>query len=242
MNTIIRLGTNIPNYKQIYSNFSQRCLTNNPDFKQVKGEFIGIKNTFLSHRQTDSFCTNTLKLAQTLIDNGNEKLANVLINEIGKIYLSMRKYGDAERLIRYSLEYSRSVNDRLHVLARLNDLEEIFRAQKNRKRIFGVLRDKKECLKEIIADYDGSVKNFQTIFRPPTSLESVKTQLAYTYSGISDMLWYRSPENSLRAVQKSKQIYEELKKQEQLIYINNKIKILTERINATAQGDKELMQ
>lgn len=230
MNIILHKGSCIPNYENVYNEFSQRCLAANPDLNKIKVDFSKLKGKYIRSNQTSSFCDQTLQLARMLVDNGKENLANIFINEVGKIYKSFRNYEQAECLIRYSMEISRKAGDNFHVLARLNDLEDIARKSNDKRKTFRILRAKKECIKEIIANYDENVKNFQTIIHPPTSLNSVKMQLAYTYSGISDMLWYSSPVNSLRATKKAIEIYEEIGGTKQLIHLRDKKRMLEERI------------
>lgn len=143
MNTNIIKGVPLQNYNQLYSDFSKKCLTNQPSLQEVKSDFVHLKGKYIHSRQIDNFCTKTVELIKYLINNGNEKLANMLINEIGKIHMSFRNYGEAESFIRYSMNLSQKAGDNFHVLARLNDLEQIYRYENKKKKVFEILRLKK---------------------------------------------------------------------------------------------------
>ena len=106
------------------------------------------------------------------------------------------------------------------------------------KKLLGVLHNKKECIKEIINNYDVSVKNYQSIVRPPTSLDAVMVQLAYTYSDISDLLLRRRPQDSLNATVKARNIYQKLGRAKETQYLNVKIERIAQRLQRSKHLDK----
>ncbi len=232
--TIKRYNPLYKGYKNFVKNFSKESVSQN----EIKTEFIYLQDRFVKEGQTEAFCANSENLIEQLITNGREKIANILLNELGKLHLRKKHFPLAEKYIIMSLNLSKNFKDNFHVLARLNDLERIYKATGERKKLLGVLHNKKECIKEIINNYDVSVKNYQSIVRPPTSLDAVMVQLAYTYSDISDLLLRRRPQDSLNATVKARNIYQKLGRAKETQYLNVKIERIAQRLQRSKHLDK----
>ena len=225
--------------KDLYSNFERNCHTvSDCNFAEVKDTFQKLNAEYTKQGFGRQFFFNSEQLTDNLIKNGNFRLANILINELGKIYMRIGKNDLAEKTIMQSMDISTQLNDNLHVLARLSDLEILYKKSGNRKRLFQILHDKKQCAKDIINDYDNCVKNFQSLHREPASLDAVKKQLAYTYSGLADLLMHSKPKDSLKLTQKAKEIYDELGQQKEAEYLKIKIGIIERYIKKKANKTK----
>lgn len=238
MKTGIRVGNIVPNYDHIYSNFTQNCLNQVNNLDGAKKAFLDTKLTFLKAKEADNFCQRTAAFVPELIKRGSNELANIFLVEISKLYMSMRNYQAAEGIIKKSLDMSREMGDNFHVLARLNDLQTIYKEIRNRREYFNVLRDKKACLKEMINNYDENLTKYRSITRPATRLSSLKFQLAYVFSDISDLLKYNNLNNSIRSCQKALEIFEELGSHQQIKYFRVKLQRLMDRMGA--QGNQEI--
>ena len=97
-----------------------------------------------------------------------------------------------------------------------------------------IYKQKKECCKRVIADYEQNVKNYDSILKKPTPKEGVQTQLAFTYSDLAHMLERRKPQDAVNLYTKSKNIYEGLGKERETAYLTERIRRLQERYNKLA--------
>lgn len=214
---------------KLYSEFSKRCLNNTieaTNIKLAKADFLKVRDVFIKQKQIEDLCDRTLNLSQELKNNGNSQLSDILINEIGKLCLSFNRKSKAEELLLMAVDNSRAKNDGLHELARLTDLEYLYKNSNERKKLFEILNQKKACCKRIIANYDENAANFNSIFRKPTTKRGVQVQLAITYSTLGQMLERRRPENAIKLYSKSFDIYKDLEYTKESNYLATRIKRL----------------
>lgn len=216
---------------EMYNSFTRSCLCQNKEPKELKDEFLRLNVKHVKNGMGETFLYKSEKLSGHLLKNGKLKLANIFINELGKIYLRIGDVEQAEKTIRKSIKISALLNDNIHVLARLNDLEYLYKAINDKEKLFKILKEKKQCALEIINNYEKNAKNFNTNVKEPTSLESVKKQLAFTYSDMAELLLPDKPNESLKLIQKTKEIYEELGQKKEVDFLNVKMQIIKKRMN-----------
>ncbi len=234
MKVLFRLGTQENIFQEAYSAFSNNCLRNKPTLEIAKNNFQEIRDLFIKNKQLENFCEKTLNLSEELSNQGEQKLNDMIINELSKLCLRY-KLPMAENILKISIENSRKKGDGLHVLARLTDLEELYKSTRNRKSLFFTLKQKKECCKQILENYDSNIQNFDSIHKKPTSREGIQTQLAYTYSDLASLLERRKPKDAINLYSKSQDIYVTLQKEQESKYLKEKIKRLQTRFNLTPE-------
>ena len=210
----------------MFSSFARNCIGKTKNNMQLKDEFLTLNRNYTKSGLGDTFLYKSERLSCHLLKNGNLKLANIFINELGKIYLRIGNAELAEKTILKSLRISELLNDELHVLARCNDLEYLYKALDNKEKLFKLLQMKKNCAKRIVRDYEKCAKNFNSLMREPTSLESVKKQLAFTYNDMADILVSKRPKDSIKMVEKAKEIYKELGQQKEVNFLTIKMQII----------------
>ena len=231
MKVLFRLGDQ--NFiTKAYEEFSERCLAKTQDIVSTKSDFKTIGDLFIREKKVDDFCEKTLNLSKQLNKNGQSGLSDLFINELSKICVNLN-FPKAEEFLKIALENSRKNKDGFHELARLTDLEYLYRNNNDRKALFSILRQKKACCKNVIENYDENLKNYASIHRAPTSKKSIKTQLAFTYSDIAEMLERKKPEDAINLYEKSKNIYIELGQQRESDYLKERIRRITARLNKT---------
>ena len=212
-----------PIIKNQYRIFRRSCFSKNKEPIEIKNEFIRLNFEYRKFGMIETFLFETQKLTDRLIKSGKLNIANILINELGKIYFKIGNIELAEKNIKESLRISTLFNDTLHMLARFTDLEKIYRLTNNKYELIKTLKLKKDCAKEIIKDYENSTRNFRSLIKTPTSLESVKIQLAYTYNDLADLLMYKKPKDSIKMLEKALEIYTEIGSDNEAKYIKKKI-------------------
>ena len=193
-----------------YNELTKTCLTQNTPIKKVKTEYWITQDFFVKNGQVQDFYDKTLNLSRNVEVQGNKDISKLLVNELCKLGMKFKLKETPEDLLYKAIRNYKKNNDGFHELARIIDLEELYAQGFSRKDVFRVLRMKKDCCKRILANYDENVKNFASIKKTPTSKESVKAQLAYTYSRIGDLLAERNPVDAIRAFAKSRDMNLEL--------------------------------
>lgn len=229
MKVLFKLGKQNDIFQSAYANFTKRCLRPEQEILNAKNDYIEIRDLFVHGGKVEDFCNRTVKLSDELKINGNSRLSDLLINELSKLCINFNMQAKAEELLHIALENSRKKNDGLHELARLTDLEYLYKNLNDRKNLFNILQQKKECCKNVIAEYEQNVKNYDSILKKPTPKEGVQTQLAFTYSDLAHMLERRKPKDAVNLYTKCRNIYESLGRERETAYLNERIRRLSER-------------
>ena len=216
--------------KNRLKSFVRSCINNEYELTNVKSEFIRLNNVCKQNGIHPLFCDGTERLYKYLMAHNNIKLSNILLGELGKIYARSGNIHLAEGALNKSLEISRTMDDKLHVLARLTDLEFLYKDCGDKKKLYGVLKDKIKYSKEVIKNYEHYASNFDTLTKTPATKNSIKIQLAYAYTNLADLLMRKHPQDSLKLVEKAKQIYMELAQQREIKYLDVKQNIIKSHI------------
>ena len=230
---VIKFGSVENIFQKTYNDFSRSCRQINPELANIRSRFNDVRDIFIRGNQVNAFCDNTINLSNQLKTEGNTDLSTFLLNELSKLCVQFNMYKKAEELLFIAIDNSRKNQDGLHELARIIDLERIYKATGNRKAMFQILAQKKECCKRVIANYDENLANFRTIHRNPTTKKDVQVQLAFTYSDLAKMLERRKPVDSIKLYTKAKQIYEEVGRPKEVAYLEEKLRRIKERNNIT---------
>lgn len=213
-------------FHKAYGEFSRLCLTPGTDIGVAKDSFVRTRNLFIRKHRVEEFCDRTFELSEKLKEKGNTSLSSLFVSELGKTCRSFRLYEQAEALLNIAIENYQKSKDGLHELARLVDLEDMYKLLNYRRGLFDVLNRKKECCKRVIANYDENAAHFESVHIKPTPKTNVQVQLAFTYSTLAQMLERRKPENAIKLYQKAKNIYEELGREQEVAYLKKRLKDL----------------
>ena len=208
---------------ETYRNDVKLCLKYPEDTRTAKENFLKLEALCRQTNQNDVFCINAEKFATHLQKSGKIKLANIIYGELGKIYGAIGKTELAEECIEKSIEICNCLDDKIHILARLTDLEIIFKQVRNGKKLYSTLIRKIECAKAILQDYEHYSKTFNTISKKPLSPESIKVQMAYAYSDLADIIKHKRPNHSIKLLKKAQDIYIELNRKKEVNYLEKKI-------------------
>ena len=231
----------ISTYANLYKNFCRNCNSAPQDLFNAKKEFSNLKRIFIPNNRTRELTKRTEHFNEDLSERGNNKLADILTNELGKLHLRLGNYAEAEKFTLKTIENCYAEQDLIHAAARFSDLEIIYKDVNDRKRLYQALNDKKYCIKEILSDYDFYKQKFQSIVRPPTTKESLQIQLAYTYTELSKLLLFNKPKDSCKALMKAKSIYDELGKAKESAYYKNRIRWVMSKIRLNEYENRHKM-
>lgn len=228
---VIKIGSAENIFQQTYNDFCATCRQKSPELANIRDKFHELRDLFISRNQVDELCDSTIELSSQLHKEGIPDISSLLLNELSKICVQFNLHDKAERLLCIAINNSRQNNDGLHELARIIDLERIYKFSGNRRGMFQILSQKKECCKKIIENYEENLANFRTIHRKPTSKKDVQIQLAFTYSDLAGMIERRKPIDALKLYEKSKQIYIDLGAKKEVAYLKEKIRRVRIRNN-----------
>lgn len=220
----------ISTYSKLYKNFCRNCKSAPQDLLGAKREFANLERIFIPNKRTSELNRRTENFIEDLSERGENKLADLLTNELGKLNLKLGNYDAAEKFTIKSIRNFYAEQDLIHAAARFSDLEILYKNIGDRKGLYQALHDKKSCIKEILSNYDFYKQKFQSIVRPPTTKESLEIQLAYTYTELSNLLLFSKPKDSCKALMKAKAIYDNLGKTKESNYYKNRIRWVMSKV------------
>lgn len=231
MKTIAKIGSAADLFKTSFTNFRTRCLNPNSEILELKTDYNTMQDLFVNHRQIEAFCDRIIELSETLAAKGQTRIGDFLVNQICKLCLRFNLKDRAESFLHLAIENSRRKNDGMHELARLIDLEQLYREVNARRDLFRVLGEKKDCCKRLLETYEEQCARFDTIVALPTSRDAIKIQLAYTYSDLASLLERRRPIDALKLYEKTKDIYHSIGRTREVEYLQEKIRRIRVRNN-----------
>lgn len=164
------------NPEKSFEVFSQQVLksakrgqkTNLKDFTKRLTSFT---DTFESNK--DVMNKKTKKFAETLVSLNNDSLASVVYSFL--IKLNHGNLAVVEEFATNALKIAKRLKDPVHVMARANDLREVYKIVPPKgDKFINVLYDEKQALKDIIKNYD-SIQAKSKKLKPK---ENYKTLLA----------------------------------------------------------------
>lgn len=228
--TIGKLGTGEEFIQRAYKDFSRHCMDAQSNLKSTKQNFHELGDMFVRSNKLDTFCDETVQLTEKLKQQGNSRLSDLLINELGKMCLNRHHLEEAEKYLHLAIENCQRKKDGMHELARLNDLEKIYKESNNKKLLMSLLGRKKDCCKKIIKDYDEFSSNYDSISRPPASKAEIQTQLAFSYSDLAELIHKRRPYDAVKMYEKARDIYKELDHPREVAYLDKRISWLKRKL------------
>lgn len=206
MKVLRTINPNSNMFQHAYKRLSTVCFDKDYTLHDIKTEYSRAQDLFVANGQARNFFKQTLGLTNHVESQGDIGVSALLLNELSKLAVACGFKKDAEKLLYRSIETHRQSSDSLHELARINDLEMLYQKGYGKKKNFKALRMKKECCKKVLENYEESKRNFMSFNKMPTSIESVATQLAYTYGRIGELLGCNNAVDAIRALNKSRMI------------------------------------
>ena len=139
-------------FQNAYNKFSKKCCNTKISIPEIKNNYITIRDLFIKSGQVQQFCDQTLLLSKNLEQDGKIKLSTLLINELSKLSMAFNLRQAPDEILKEAIQKFKANNDSLHELARIVDLELVYQYSGNRRNLFKVLNQKKNCCKRILAN------------------------------------------------------------------------------------------
>jgi len=144
---------------------------------QFSNELRNIGDIFVSNGQKEIMNKKSKWLAETLVSMKNLKLAGRIYSYLIKLNKGNNKM--IEEFAQNGLIIAKRLSDPVHIMARANDLKEIYKYTKpGSEAHLKVLFDEKRALTDIVRNYDNAKKRNVAIVRDLKPIEDYEEKLA----------------------------------------------------------------
>lgn len=225
------------NIRRSLQSLIDTCYDSKQNKQNIKHTFIGMNNKYSKQGIGDIFCNEAEKAISFLEQNDKKDIATMLLDSLSKMFFSHNMLREANQALNHTLELNLEEGDLLHALARYSDLENIARMIGSQRDVFKILNQKKRCAKTVLKNYDDVAKNFKTISRTPTSERAVKILYARTLIKMAKIMTQKQPNNSIKMLQKAREIFVAIGEIESVNYIDSRIKF--QKINELRDALKD---
>lgn len=197
--------------------------------KVFSEEFGKIQKQFLIAKQKDMFCKEADLLARDLVKDEKIDFAGIVLSALCK--LTQFIPDQLEKYATKGLRVAEMNNDPIHMMARLNDLRNLyFRKPDKLHQYLGVLHKQEQCLKEIIGNYCGALESFHTVQRHPAPKKDYELMLAHIQTEISKITKRKHPQEAKERLIEARQTFEKRGYHKNIDYIDmllNEIEVST---------------
>ena len=119
-----------------------------------------------------------------------------------------------------ALEYAQEQGDTIHVLARLVDLEKMYKQNKDTHKYTRVLFQQEKALISICNDFKGAKRNYKTYSREHSQLKQYEMELAKTRVDIAKVILKSNPKQAKIILEKAKTTFEREERQKEVDFVN----------------------
>ena len=135
-------------------------------------------------------------LVEKLLKVGNLDLAGILCSKLAKFKFLPLEI--KEKYIKQGFEIAEFQNDKMHMIARLEDLHREYEKQGISEKLRKVLVREESLLKEVISDFDSSVNNYRTIGDKDKNKDKFQDLLATTQIDLAKVLLHPDPKKAMK--------------------------------------------
>ena len=162
------------------------------------------------------------KLAETLVAMKNNDLAGAVYSFLVKFNSDNPKV--AEEFAINGLAVAKRLKDDVHIVARCIDLRDVYKSlDPASDKLLKVMYEEKRALNNIVNDYSGAQKRFNTISRKMAPKEKYDFLLGSVKLEIGKLLLKKEPQTALIELKEAKIIFEQLNDTKAIDKINSLI-------------------
>ena len=167
------------------------------NLKTFSRELLDIGDAFVLRSEIECLNKHGKRFAETLVNLGDLNLAGIVYSLI--IRLNPKQALVVEQVATNALAIAKRFNDPVHIMARANDLKEIYKlSQPGSKKHLQVLQTEKRALNDICTNYDGVQKRYRSLRRQMKPVKSYELKLAAIRFEIAEIL---QKENKTAAIE-----------------------------------------
>ena len=192
MSTISFTANNLSGAQRNFKNFEKQVILQAKQNKSVNpldfsNKLRSLGDEFVSENKPESMNKNAQRLAETLVNLKDLKLA-------GRIYSYLIKFnfGNKKAVEEYAtnaLIIAKRLHDPVHIMARADDLKKVYRySGADQDKLLKVLFDQKRALNSIVKDYTGAQKRYVSVSTKMKPVENYELMLASVKIEIAEVL------------------------------------------------------
>ena len=197
------------------------------DLYRIPKQLQEIGDEYIAIEQKEIMNKLSRRLAETLVNLNQGQLAGIIYSFLIKFNKSNNTA--KEEFATNALIIAKRLHDPIHIMARANDLKEIYKYTKpNSDLHLRVLYDEKRALNDIINNYEGATKRYNTQTTTMKPRENYIEKLAAIKLEIGEVLYEREDFNGAKIeLQEALRIYKEIGEGPN----SERIKALLDKIN-----------
>lgn len=177
----------------------------NIDIKNFSCQLHDIGDAFVTRNEIESLNKHGKRFAETLVALGDNNLAGIVYSLI--IRLNPKHTTIVEQVATNALAIAKRFNDPIHIMARANDLKEIYKiSQYGSKKHLQILQTEKRALNEICTNYEGVKKRYKTLKREMRPVEAYELKLAAIKFEIAEILQKTTPNEAIQELNSALEI------------------------------------
>ncbi|MDE6137836.1 MAG: hypothetical protein K2F57_00030 [Candidatus Gastranaerophilales bacterium] len=187
-------------------------------------ELHSIGDAFVKRNELECLNKHSKRMAENLVKLGDLNLAGIVYSLL--IRLNPKNTTIVEQAATNALAIAKRFNDPIHIMARANDLKEIYKiSQPGSSKHLKALQTEKKALNEICNNYEGVKKRYRTLSRKMRPVEAYELKLAAIRFEIAEII---AKENKTAAIEELLAAKTILEKSDQGKLYNKIINLLAE--------------
>ena len=165
-----------------------------------------------------SFASSIFEFAEKMRKCGIDDLPGIIFSHLMK--LPFLKPQVKELYATKGLEYAEEQGDVIHILARLVDLEKLYKQNKDTHKYARVLFQQEKVLISICNDFRDAKRNYRTYSREHNQLKHYEVELAKTRVDIAKVILKTNPKQAKIILEKAKSLFEREGRQKEVDFVN----------------------
>ncbi len=170
-------------------------------------ELNDIGDAFISRSEIECLNKHGKRFAESLVKLGDSNLAGIVYSLI--IRLNPKQTQVIEQTATNALAIAKRFNDPIHIMARANDLKEIYKlCQPGSKKHLKTLQTEKRALVDICTNYEGVKKRYRSVRREMRPVKSYELKLAAIRFEIAEIIQKENKHNAIEELLEAQKIME----------------------------------
>lgn len=165
-----------------------------------------------------SFASSIFEFAQSMRKLGIEDFPGIIFSSLMK--MPFLKPNVKEFYALKGLEFAEEQCDTIHTLARLVDLEKLYKKSGDNHKYTRILFRQEKVLEKICNDFKGAKRNFKTYSRNHSQLKQYEIELAKTRVDIAKVILKSNPKQAKIILEKARMIFEREDRQKEVDFVN----------------------
>ena len=165
-----------------------------------------------------NFAGSIFEFAQSMRKAGIGDLPGIIFSNLMK--MPFLKPQVKEFYAQKALEYAYEQGDTIHTLARLVDLEKLYKQNKDTHKYARVLFQQEKALISICNDFKSATRKFRTYSREHSQLKQYEIELAKTRVDIAKVILKNNPKQAKIILKKARAVFEREGRTKEVDFVN----------------------